>query len=89
MPRDGTLGIAGEISGELSPLREVTGEIQSTGTVTGGLSLPTQRAATRDYDRLENKPQIEGVTLQGNKTFPELGLEEITPQEIDEIIFGG
>ena len=85
MPRDGTLGIAGEISGELSPLREVTGELQSTGTVMGKLSLPTERAATRDYDLLENKPQIEGVILQGNKTFSDLGDHTLTNIEIKEI----
>ena len=85
MPRDGTLNIAGEVSGELSPLREVTGELQSTGKVTGELSLPTERAATRDYDLLENKPQIEGVVLQGNKTFGDLGDHTLTNIEIKEI----
>ena len=28
-----------------------------------------------DYDNLEHKPQIEGVTLEGNKTFADLGLD--------------
>lgn len=27
-----------------------------------------------DYERLSNKPSIEGVTLSGDKTFPELGI---------------
>lgn len=34
-----------------------------------------------DYDNLEHKPQIEGVTLEGNKTFAELGLVEATETE--------
>lgn len=43
----------------------------------------------KDYDNLMNKPAIEGIELQGDKTFSELGLAEITPQEIDNIIYGG
>ncbi len=31
---------------------------------------------TNDYEQLINKPSIEGVTLEGNKTFPELNLVE-------------
>lgn len=44
---------------------------------------------TNDYEDLKNKPSIEGVELVGNKGFPELGLEAMTPQEIDEILYGG
>lgn len=43
---------------------------------------------TNNYDRLINKPAIEGVTLQGNKSFAQLGLNRVTEQEIDRIIFG-
>ena len=49
----------------------------------------TQFVHTDDYNDLINKPQIESVTLQGNKTFKDLGMEDITPQDIDKIIFGG
>lgn len=44
---------------------------------------------TSDYEKLLNKPKIEGNVLLGDKSFEELGLQAITPQEIDEIIFGG
>lgn len=43
---------------------------------------------TRDYEKLTNKPSIEGVTLIKDKTFKQLGLEPMTPQEIDTMIFG-
>lgn len=36
----------------------------------------------KDYEKLTNKPQINGVTLEGNKTLAELGLEIDT--ELDE-----
>ena len=42
-----------------------------------------------DYEALRNKPCIEGNELIGNKSYEQLGLNDITPQEIDEIIFGG
>ena len=41
---------------------------------------------TNDYNDLINKPSIEGVELIGDKTLEELGVEALTPQEIDAII---
>lgn len=40
----------------------------------------------RDYNDLENKPQIEGVTLIGNKTFPELTLINLTNEELETML---
>lgn len=36
-----------------------------------------------DYEQLTNLPAIEEVTLVGNKSFKELGLEECSNIEID------
>lgn len=48
---------------------------------------------TSNYNSLTNKPQINGVTLIGNKTSREIKvqdlMDEITEQDIDEIIYGG
>ena len=48
-----------------------------------------QTVAENDYDRLENKPQINGVELSGDKSGVSLGLinrdEYLTNAEIDEI----
>lgn len=41
-----------------------------------------------DYTVLDNKPQIEGVVLVGDKSFEQLGMRAVTPQEIDNIIYG-
>lgn len=38
-----------------------------------------------DYAQLTNKPQIEGVTLAGNKTYPDLNLEAISGETITNI----
>lgn len=40
---------------------------------------------TTNYNELSNKPQIEGVTLSGNKTFPQLDLDVLTNTEIESI----
>lgn len=44
---------------------------------------------TNDYNRLINKPRINDEELIGNKTFTDLHLDAITPQQIDEIMYGG
>lgn len=41
--------------------------------------------STIDYNQLSNKPQIEGVTLEGNKTYPDLNLEAISGETITNI----
>lgn len=41
--------------------------------------------STTDYNQLSNKPQIEGVTLEGNKTYSELNLEAISGETITNI----
>ena len=42
-----------------------------------------------DYQVLRNRPSIQGNLLEGDKTFYQLGLLDITDAEIDEILFGG
>ena len=39
-----------------------------------------------DYNSLTNKPSIENVTLQGNKTFADLNLIELTQNEVQAIV---
>ena len=54
-----------------------------------GISLSIGKASgTSNYEALINKPSIEDVTLVGNKTFKQLGLEAMTQQEIDQMIYG-
>lgn len=68
--RIGTSSINGQLSG---------------GKLSGSISVPRE-AATVDYERLVNKPQIENVELIGNKTFEELGLNYLTNIEIEELL---
>ena len=41
-----------------------------------------------NYPYLTNKPKIEGVTLEGDKTFDELGLTPVGTEQIDRWLFG-
>ena len=41
---------------------------------------------TGDYNDLTNKPRIEGVALQGNKSFPELNLDVISNSKLESML---
>ena len=47
----------------------------------------TQKVSTGNYDDLTNKPSIENVTLQGNKTIDQIGVGTMTVQEIEKILY--
>ena len=53
------------------------------------LDTAQRSLGTGDYRTLKNRPRIQGNLLEGDKTFYQLGLLDITDAEIDEIIFGG
>lgn len=46
-----------------------------------------------DYPHLSHKPSINGITIIGDKTGTDYRLQnlmgEITPQDIDDLIYGG
>lgn len=80
------------IQGQLNTPRDTT--IQATNTALGLLgkdaSLQDIKAAllqivaaldptADDYDQLSNKPQVNGVTLSGNKTSKQLGIRQTIP----------
>lgn len=41
---------------------------------------------TNDYNDLTNKPQIEGIVLQGNKNYEDLNLQRISNTELEELL---
>lgn len=52
------------------------------------LESKIQSAEFGDYNNLANKPSIESVTLSGDNTFANLGLEYLTNLEIEELLEG-
>lgn len=67
---DHIVGVLGNASGNIS------GHITSYGEVTH----------SSDYNDLINKPMIEGVVLEGDKTFEELNLNVLTNTELEAIL---
>lgn len=47
---------------------------------------PVITQGTTDYNELDNKPQVNGVTLIGNKTNEQLNINAISNTEIEEIL---
>lgn len=64
-------------------------------TVTLGLDLSdnamlnvesTTVVSVDDYNKLYNKPSIEGIELVGDKSFEELNLQTLTNTELENIL---
>ena len=74
-----------DIDVEINTDSSIDTDIQtSDGEIDTDIEIST--GGTNDYNDLINKPSIEGVELVGDKTLEELGVEALTPQEIDAII---
>lgn len=75
----------------------VTGTIRSVdGTVSGALSntqspvvgaLSTGPVGTLNYNGLKNKPSIESVVLEGNKTLKQIGVDTASVHDIEKILY--
>lgn len=83
---DGTLNTYGVISGALSAMGSINGEMSASASLLGEITMPEQIVRIGNYEELENLPQIEGVTLIGNKTFPQLHLDALTNMELDNLL---
>ena len=80
--------IDGTISGALSNVSDISGELQGVREVSGAVtSAPS--TVERNYNKLDNKPQIESVTLEGNKTFRQLGMAAAAVSDVEKILYLG
>lgn len=70
----------------MAEFQSLVGSIGGDGNMRGLMNVP--QSGTKDYNELYNKPKIEGVTLEGNKTFEELTLIGLTNIEIYNLING-
>ena len=62
-------------------MEKLSGKLSPVGGLSGQTTIPAY-SGTKDYERLKNLPQIEGITLIKNKTFTELGMTECSNQDI-------
>lgn len=79
------------ISARMSISNDIRGQVSCTDSPGAEVSVGTVliRDGTNDYERLIHKPSIEGHTLVGDSTLPQIGVGDITEQDIDRIIYGG
>ena len=79
-----------ELQGTLQQDDTLDGQLQTTGSLTGQLSTPSV-ITTNDYDKLINRPHINSILLEGDKTSAQLKLQDkmdvLTPQEIERILY--
>ncbi len=66
---------------QINASADVNGNIATDAEFTNKISVNN----VSDYELLNNLPQIEGVTLIGNKTHEELNLQRVSNAEIEEL----
>ena len=81
----------GNINSYLVPSGSLTGSLSNSGTLTGQIAIGSG-GGTTDYNDLTNKPQINSVTLSGNKTTADLNIsyndlddKPTIPAELDDL----
>ena len=83
-----------KLSGKLSNNGNLTGSLSIRNVVSGTLNNGVTITGTYDYNKLKEDtlPQINSVTLKGNKISSELHVQHemdvISYQDIDNILFG-
>lgn len=84
----------GKLSGTLTNTGKLSGSLSSNNHLSGQLSMAVDEIFNDDYNKLreETLPQINSVTLKGNKISSELHvqpeMDAISYQDIDELLFG-
>ena len=67
----------GELHGIITPRVNLQGIVQAS--VSGG-------GGTKNYEKLTNKPSINGHTLVGDSNFEDIGLHFMTNTEIRDLL---
>ena len=76
---------AKSLSGELSANEQLTGTLGLHGTLEGEIVNPSA-VYVYDYNRLVNKPRLNGVELVNDKDFPEFDMRSMTIEELNSIL---
>ena len=72
------------LSGTATQKASLNASINSNISLSGNAS-GSNRSGTSNYEQLSNLPSIESVQLIGDKSFEDLGLEECSNIEIDNL----
>lgn len=72
------------LSGSISAVK-MSGSLNTETGASGTLNM-AERVYENDYEKLHNKPKINGVELVGNQSFDDLGMSELTALDVFNIL---
>ena len=72
------------LSGNISAV-SMSGSLNADTGMSGSLNM-AERVYENDYEKLHNKPKINGVELVGNQSFDDLGMSELTALDVFNIL---
>ena len=72
------------LSGNISAA-SVSGSLNADTGMSGSLNM-AERVYENDYEKLKNKPSINGVELVQDKSFEDLGFSELTALDVFNIL---
>ena len=72
------------LSGNISAAK-MSGSLNADAGMSGDLKM-AERSSENDYEKLHNKPKINGVELVGNQSFDDLGMSELTALDVFNIL---
>lgn len=81
----GTMTGRGTLHGEIATESTLTGELSEKIHLNGEIRLPDE-VYIYDYNRLVNKPRLNGVELVNDKDFPEFDMRSMTIEELNSIL---
>lgn len=63
----------------------MSGNLEKKNKISGTLNM-AERVVEKDYEKLNNKPSINGVELIKDKSLPDIGIHPMTNSELLSII---
>lgn len=72
------------LSGNISAAT-MSGGLNADMGMSGSLNM-AERVYENDYEKLHNRPKINGVELVGNQSFDDLGMSELTALDVFNIL---
>lgn len=64
-----------DIHGKVTTSQSIGGRVSTSSAVNGDIDKDVKDRLYRDYNLLHNKPMINGIELQGDKSLEDLGIE--------------
>lgn len=77
-----------EVTGYIQSGGNLTGQLEGPAAITGSPSTGITRVYVRDYERLDNLPSIEDVTLIGNRSLTDFGMGFADAYDIHQLFRG-